>query len=154
MKNFALCVMMVLFAGTAWAQETQPAAWSVEQRPIARRISDGLVLFQLAADTVHSFRAEDRRHALLSQGCRVGLTFGATEIVKRATHRTRPDGSDNLSFWSGHTATAVQGAGWRYQIGIPIAIGAGYFRMAADRHYLTDVAAGAGAGWLASRVCR
>lgn len=120
----------------------------------AAHISDALVGTQLVIDTVHSARATDKRHAFLSQGCRVGLTLGVTEVVKRAVGRERPDGSDHYSFWSGHTAMAMQGAGWRWSIGVPIAVGTGYFRVAARRHYVTDVLAGAGFGLLATQVCR
>lgn len=146
--------ILLLAATPARAQETQPFRWTEANRLTAAHISDGLVWAQLTLDTLSSARADDKRRAFLLQGCRLGLTLGVTEIVKRTTHRVRPDGSDAMSFWSGHTATAMQASGWRYSVGVPIAFGAGYFRMAANRHYVTDVLAGAGAGWLATRACK
>jgi membrane-associated phospholipid phosphatase len=65
---------------------------------------------------------------------------------------------DNISFYSGHTSLAFSLAvssgtiatmrGYRlapviWGTGLAIAASAGYFRLAADYHYLTDVIAGA-----------
>jgi membrane-associated phospholipid phosphatase len=73
-----------------------------------------------------------------------------------------PGSSDNLSFSSGHVAFAFamtvsaaevatlrgrrRAAGWIWGIGLPAAAAVGYFRIAGDRHYLTDVLASAGIG--------
>jgi membrane-associated phospholipid phosphatase len=81
--------------------------------------------------------------------------------------RTRPriqlggvepgDSSDNLSFFSGHTTTAFafvvsagtvasmrgyRGAKWIWIAGLPMAAATGLLRMAADRHWATDVIVG------------
>src|SRR5215470_1533254 len=74
--------------------------------------------------------------------------------AKFAAERTRPDGSNNFSFPSGHTASAFATAtvlqehfGWK--AGIPAFAFAGFVgasRMAADKHYLSDVLIGAGIG--------
>jgi hypothetical protein len=76
------------------------------------------------------------------------------EHGERVTHG--PD--DNLSFFSGHTsltfALAVgagsiasfrgyQRAPWIWGVGVPLAALTGYLRIAADRHYFTDVLTGA-----------
>lgn len=70
--------------------------------------------------------------------------------LKRAVDRERPDGG-GLSFPSGHTSGAFSGAsylhyryGWEY--GLPAyltAAAVGYSRVVADKHYWTDVLAGA-----------
>jgi hypothetical protein len=83
---------------------------------------------------------------------------GATQVIKFATHRTRPDGSA-LSFPSGHTAAAFATAtvlhdefGWK--AGLPAFAMAGWVatsRVQMDRHYLSDVIAGATVGLLAGR---
>lgn len=72
----------------------------------------------------------------------------------------RPD-DNNLSFYSGHTNFAfslVVSAGtvatlrgyphrWAvWSVGLPLAASVGYFRMAADKHYLSDVLVGAAMG--------
>lgn len=147
----ALIIVLLAIAAPAAAEPT-PLAWPAQHRPIADSISNWVVAVNLGADTIHSWRSRNRRDAFTCQAIRVGITLAAAELTKRVVHRTRPDGSDDKSFYSMHTALAMQAAGWRYQVGVPIAFGAGYFRMAANRHYLTDVLAGAGAGYLAAAV--
>ena len=83
--------------------------------------------------------------------------------LKKISRVERPDGSSNNSFPSGHTATAFAGAEmvWQeykdvspwYGIGAyTIAAGTGFFRMYNDRHWLTDVVAGAGFGMLSTKI--
>lgn len=82
----------------------------------------------------------------------------ATEALKLAVHRTRPDHSGNDSFPSGHSADTFMAAtfinqryGWQY--GLPayaVASYVGYTRIASDRHHVTDVLAGAALGSLAA----
>ena len=143
----------LLLAAPAAAQGNGPLAWAAH-RDAADHVSTWLVAGQLGADTLRAFRADDRRHQVGCLGLRVGLTIGAAETVKRLVHRTRPDGADRQSFYSEHTALAVVSAGWRVQVSVPIAVGAGYLRIAADKHFPSDVAVGAVAGLLARRVCR
>ncbi len=78
-------------------------------------------------------------------------TFGTTHLLKRTVKRQRPDASNNQSFPSGHTSASFQGAtfihkryGLRYSI--PAYAGAcfvGWSRIYADKHYTSDVIAGA-----------
>jgi membrane-associated phospholipid phosphatase len=95
------------------------------------------------------------------------LSGVATNVVKFAVGRQRPfvhgldvvPGADsNLSFYSGHTALAFSLAvsagtvaelrgyekSWLvWAVGMPLAAGVPLLRMRADKHYLTDVMAGA-----------
>ncbi len=97
----------------------------------------------------------------------VSLSAFTTELVKIAAGRQRPyahfgggstSPSDNNSFYSGHTSLAFSLAaasgtvatmrGYRlaplvWGTGMAIAATTGYLSIAADRHYLTDVIAGA-----------
>lgn len=79
--------------------------------------------------------------------------------MKNITKVERPDGSARNSFPSGHTATAFMGAEllrreywdvspWIGIAGYAVAAGTGFFRMYNNRHWLTDVIAGAGIGML------
>lgn len=84
---------------------------------------------------------------------------GVTQTIKFGSQRRRPDGTA-LSFPSGHTASSFATAtvlqrefGWK--VGIPAYVGAawvGASRLQAERHYLSDVVAGATVGILAGRA--
>ena len=83
-----------------------------------------------------------------------------TTILKYSVQRTRPDGSNNLSFPSGHTSSAFslatvakQHYGWK--VGVPaylLASGIGLSRIEKDKHYLSDVLAGATLGVIVGRT--
>ncbi len=91
------------------------------------------------------------------------LMSGSVNIIKKTSKVTRPDDSDKRSFPSGHTATAFMGAEYLYQeykdvskwygiTGYVVAAGTGLFRMSNERHWLTDVATGAGIGILSTKI--
>ena len=91
------------------------------------------------------------------------LMGGSVNIIKKTSKVTRPDGSDTRSFPSGHTATAFMGAEFLHQeykdvsdwygiTGYVVAASTGLFRMQNERHWLTDVATGAGIGILSTKV--
>jgi hypothetical protein len=81
------------------------------------------------------------------------VVFATKNIVKEE----RPDQSDNLSFPSGHTATAFTNASllyyeykdsnlWYASSGFLFATATGILRIANNKHYTSDVLAGAGIG--------
>lgn len=96
---------------------------------------------------------EGRNQFYKSFGTNLAVTYG----LKYAVNRERPNGGDH-SFPSGHTSAAFQGAAFihkRYGINyaIPAYLGAafvGYSRVDADKHYTSDVIAGAVIGTLSS----
>jgi len=84
-------------------------------------------------------------------------------IIKNTSNVTRPDGSNTRSFPSGHTANAFLGAEFLYQeykdvsiwygiTGYVVATGTGFLRMTNNKHWLTDVATGAGIGILSTKI--
>ncbi|GMQ46104.1 phosphatase PAP2 family protein [Vibrio sp. 10N] len=93
-----------------------------------------------------------------------GLSVGSASAIgligKHTIDAPRPDGSDNKSFPSNHTANAFASAttlyirqGW--QVGLPaygVAAMVGVGRVQADKHYWRDVAAGAALGVLTGWV--
>lgn len=87
----------------------------------------------------------------------------AINTLKRTCVSERPDGTSLNSFPSGHTATAFMGAELLYQeykeksiwygiSGYVVATGTGAFRMYNNRHWLSDVVAGAGIGILSAKA--
>ena len=84
-------------------------------------------------------------------------------VLKRTTHRQRPNPTGFTSFPSGHTATAFMGAEFLYQeykdvspwygvSGYFIAAGTGYLRMYNNKHWFSDVVAAAGIGILSTKI--
>jgi len=150
----ALAILIVVALASPAAAEPTPLKWP-SHRQIADWTSTGLVVGAAAAESWRSWQADDRKGAFVNQGCRLGVTIAAAEITKRVVHRTRPDGSDRMSFYSEHTAIpASMSTGWRWQVAVPVVAGVGYLRMAAAKHYATDVLTGAAAGFLSHVVCR
>jgi membrane-associated phospholipid phosphatase len=88
------------------------------------------------------------------------VNFTWTELIKVSVGRERPNGQDNKSFPSGHTSNAFAMAtvvqrhyGWK--IGIPaygLAGLMGVSRIHEDKHWLSDVVAGATLGYIAGRT--
>lgn len=85
-----------------------------------------------------------------------------TFSTKKLTGELRPNGADNLSFPSGHTAEAFVAADFMHQeykdvspwlgvAGYAAAVGTGVLRMYHDKHWFNDVLAGAGVGILSTR---
>jgi membrane-associated phospholipid phosphatase len=88
---------------------------------------------------------------------------GTVFAVKGWAHEKRPDGSDDLSFPSGHTAEAFAGAEFmrmEYKdvsplyglAGYAMATATGMLRMYNDKHWMSDVVAGAGVGIASTRL--
>lgn len=82
---------------------------------------------------------------------------------KHISHRTRPDGSDDFSFPSGHSTTAFASAEFLYQeykdispwygyAGYTVATTTAVLRLYNKKHWLSDVVAGAGIGILSTKV--
>jgi hypothetical protein len=88
------------------------------------------------------------------------LTELLVEPLKFATRRERPDGSNRMSFPSGHAAVTFAGAtvverhlGWRKSLlGYAIASYVASSRLHDNRHYLSDVVFGAAVGSIAGRT--
>lgn len=93
----------------------------------------------------------------------MGIMTGIVAIGKSQSHRLRPDGSSYDSFPSGHTATSFAAAEflkqeykdvspWIGYAGYAVATTTGVFRLYNNRHWVSDVVAGAGVGILSTKL--
>ncbi len=91
------------------------------------------------------------------------LCAGSTYLLKHSIHKMRPDGTDNRSFPSGHTAVAFCGATvlhkefgktcpWISVAGYTVATITAVDRVRRNRHHWEDVAAGAAIGVLSAEA--
>ncbi len=91
------------------------------------------------------------------------IMYSTTAATKSISKEWRPDGSDTKSFPSGHTATAFAAAEfmrreykdvspWYGIAGYAAAAATGSLRMYNNRHWLSDVIAGAGVGILSTDI--
>ncbi len=98
---------------------------------------------------------------VVSDALSMGLAAGIVQGLKNSTHVERPDGSDNHSFPSGHTATAFAAATmltkeyghlspWVGVGAYSCATATGLMRVANNKHWLSDVLVGAGVGILST----
>ena len=89
--------------------------------------------------------------------------LGSVQAVKRIADVERPDGSDHLSFPSGHTACAFVSAHilfkeyrevspWIGIVGYATATTVGAMRILNRKHWISDVVAGAGVGILSAEI--
>jgi len=106
----------------------------------------------------HNFR--DRTFVVFTSHL---IMAGSVQTVKMVTSVERPDGSNRLSFPSGHTATAFTGAHilfkeyqdispWIGITGYAAATTVGVMRMLNRKHWLSDVMAGAGVGIISAEI--
>lgn len=98
---------------------------------------------------------------LVSDAISIALMTGVVQGLKHTTDVTRPDGTNNQSFPSGHTATAFMTATmlskeyghispWVSVGAYSVATATGLMRMANNKHWLSDVMVGAGIGILST----
>ncbi|MEQ7873384.1 phosphatase PAP2 family protein [Sphingomonas sp. ASV193] len=127
-----------------------PNDWDVQDWDrVSGIVRTGLAGFSLGTPLLDG---EDR--AVRRQAKALLLAGGITFALKSTIHERRPDGSNNQSFPSGHTAisfAAAAGLGQRYgwKVGLPAHLLAGFVglaRVKADKHYWHDVLVGAAIG--------
>ncbi len=107
------------------------------------------------------------KHNFLDRSAIIGtaaVIMGVSVVgMKTITHVARPDGSGYDAFPSGHTATAFTCAEFLFQeykdvsvwygiAGYTVAAGTGFLRMYNNRHWLTDVVAGAAFGIVSTKM--
>jgi len=142
MKTMAMAVCLVVsVASSALAQVgTEPLAWEPEHRALAEGLSNALIGVQVAGSVIYDVKAwkkGDYAPAFRS-GCSIVLAVGLSELLKRAVHEERPDGSDNRSWPSGHSASSMALSGWNFTFGVPVSVMTGFLRNNANKHHLVS----------------
>ena len=100
---------------------------------------------------------------LVTDAIATSLMTSTVQLSKHTTDVTRPDGSDNHSFPSGHTATAFMIATmlskeygylspWVSVGSYAMATTTGLMRIANNKHWLSDVMVGAGIGIISTEM--
>ena len=100
---------------------------------------------------------------LYKSGASFILCSGTTYLLKHSIHKMRPDGTDNRSFPSGHTAIAFSGATvlhkefgktspWISVAGYAVATITAVDRVRRNRHHWEDIATGAAIGFLSAQA--
>ncbi|WP_210517065.1 phosphatase PAP2 family protein [Hymenobacter terricola] len=136
-------------------------------RPVSTGFDNTLIIapyFELGAVALAGVQSRnDRINVLLIIAKGEAIMLATTFGVKFLRGEPRPDGSDNLSFPSGHTAQAFLAASivhtefrdksqW-YGVGAyTIATSVAALRMINDKHWQSDVVAGAGFGILSAHL--
>lgn len=154
----ATLVATLLSAGVLCAQTN--TAWPVDKRPLATTLSDVDVAALISLDLGHAAYTGYKEHTLVrSIGCEAAKLAIANSIAIAFKHyvpEERPNGADNKSFPSQHTANAFASIGWKWQVAVPLAISTGYLRTAGNWHWWKDVGAGALIGlwsdWFVSQL--
>ncbi len=97
---------------------------------------------------------------ILIKATSIGTMYALTQGLKHTINKMRPDGSDNHSFPSGHTASVFLGAeslrmnhgNWWGVAGYTAATATAFLRLYNNRHWLGDVISGAGIGIISARI--
>lgn len=100
---------------------------------------------------------------IVSDALSGAIMLGGVELLKRTTKESRPNGEDNRSFPSGHTATAFMMATmlhkeygnvspWYSIGGYAVATYTGMSRILSNKHWISDVVTGAGIGILSTEI--
>lgn len=136
---------------------TDTVAW--DDTELASTLSDYTVQTMIWGPAVIALRHDDRWKRVLTIGVTHGVGAGINQVVKLLSDRTRPNGENTKSFYSGHTSAAFIGAGLTCMMeskeycatGLGLAALTGYLRIAARWHWFSDVFVGAIIGFAHGR---
>jgi len=159
-------ILVILFCTNLYSDQwdnyvdskiTNTLAW--DNTEIADTVSDYTLYTLIASPYVYALTTDKKLKLLGMSAIGHGLGYGLTEITKRIAKRTRPNEENNRSFFSGHTSIAFSSAGLvcidapRAVCGAAVALAGavGYLRVAAKKHWFSDVLVGGTVGYLSGR---
>ncbi|MCW3465661.1 phosphatase PAP2 family protein [Chitinophaga nivalis] len=147
--------------------ETTRDNWKIKDERHKIKIDDYIQYTPFAAvyllNAVGIHGKHNLRDRTMILGISALITAGTIQGLKRITDEERPDGTNRMSFPSGHTATAFAAAEYLRQEyrdvspwygigGYAVATATGALRIYNNRHWLSDVVAGAGIGILSTKA--
>lgn len=134
-------------------------AWKADDTSTAARMSDVAVTAGTVVSLGHIQLEGKSWRRTGAAAATLAVNAGINQLVKHLVGRTRPDGSEDVSFYSGHSSQAAGSAGVNcaFKEG-PICYGlmanalfVGVNRGRADKHWASDIAVGLLEGWVAGR---
>jgi hypothetical protein len=144
-----ILLSLVLISSPVYAQD---------DHQLINIISYVSVATSLTIDTINSLESTDKADAFKRQAIRTSITVGASELLKRIIHETRPDASDDMSWPSEHSALSCVsvnvGDGKKFALEFPIAFVTMLGRVQAHKHYWWDVLSGCGIGIAAGFITK
>ena len=157
------CLQTVVILVVATLGVTLAAGTQAGENPLGRTktgdVGDALQIVLPATAFVVSLAKKDPegRNQFLTG---FATSLATTYVLKETISKERPDGRDDDSFPSSHTAVSFQAAGYLHERygwkwGLPAYIAAtyvGYSRIHDDRHDEQDVLAGALLGYVTARI--
>lgn len=153
MKTVIITLVALLQLALPASAEVHWALPNETAQKVAGGLSWGTLGADLALQTYDSLQCPEKTACLLGQLLKTGVALGSVYAIKQAGHRKRPCAPDcgaenpNDSFPSGHAALAFQAVGGNHlKTKLALAIATAVERVLANKHYPTDVLAGAGIG--------
>jgi len=135
--------------------------WSKGANPC---FDDYIQYLPVAMDLGLGFTGIQTQHCFMDRTIEAALAYASCAIIVNSTkaifHTLRPNESNYRSFPSGHSSTAFCGAelvrreyGWGWGAGAYcVATTVAFMRMYRNRHWFSDVLAGAGVGILSANI--
>lgn len=152
-------LLVLLFAAPLAAAEPTPAFPNHTAQQIADVASYGTLGAGLALETWDAFHCPNVGHCVWQELFGLSVAWAGSGILKTVVQRERPCApqcgidSPNSSFPSGHAWFAGQTVwgdhkGWK----AGLALATSGLRVGANKHHVTDVAAGFALGWSTTLV--
>jgi membrane-associated phospholipid phosphatase len=171
-KSYIVPASLVAYGLICWGDNGLPSSRQVynyrkeHYQNFNTSLDDYLVFApSVALIALDAFKVKSKSD-ILNQGLitakSVVLSLGIINILKYSTQVTRPDGSADNSFASGHSAAAFTFAEilhqefkdkpWVYMSGYAAATGVAGMRILNNKHWFSDVLVGAGIGMAATKL--
>ncbi|WP_161496058.1 phosphatase PAP2 family protein [Zobellia sp. OII3] len=157
----------ILLSDSGWEQSLNATIVDGVGNDFRTHIDDFSRYAPIATLVIANVAGVKARHHWFDQTKKLAVSMILTDVftraIKNSVYKLRPDGSDKNAFPSGHTSIAFASGAAVYEeykdtnrylaySGYGFATLTGGLRLANNKHYLSDVLAGAGIGILVTRL--